>query len=189
MKRILLPLLAGLAVLVSGCATITGTETQSISLQAVDTGGAPVADAECKLSNDKGSWRAKPPAIAVVMRSAEDLMVQCEAEGLQPGILRAISRANSGMAGNIIFGGGIGALIDHNKGTAYDYPYQLRVVFGTSQVVDKANEPSSPLPAPSSPPPAVAGPPPDPPPSPPAGAPRSSAQPVTLDDLKDLLPK
>jgi hypothetical protein len=32
---------------------------------------------------------------------------------------RAISRANAGMAGNIIFGGGIGAIIDHNKGTAY----------------------------------------------------------------------
>jgi hypothetical protein len=44
------------------------------------------------------------------------------------------------MIGNIIFGGGIGALIDHDKGTAYDYPSVLRVVFGTTQVIDKQNE-------------------------------------------------
>jgi len=126
--------------LASGCATITGSETQNISLQALDSAAAAVAGTECKLTNDKGNWRAKPPTITVVTRSAEDLLVQCDADGRQPGMLRAVSRANSGMVGNIIFGGGIGALIDHNKGTAYDYPSMLRVVFGASQVIDKANE-------------------------------------------------
>jgi hypothetical protein len=139
--RILAAAFAGAATgLGSGCATITGSETQNISLQAVEPSGATVADAECKLSNDKGNWRARPPAIAVVNRSAEDLLIHCEAERQQPGVVRAISRANSGMIGNIIFGGGIGALIDHDKGTAYDYPSVLRVVFGTTRVIDKQNE-------------------------------------------------
>ena len=44
------------------------------------------------------------------------------------------------MWGNIIFGGGIGAIIDHNKGTGYDYPNQLPVKMGESVVVDKKTE-------------------------------------------------
>lgn len=138
--------------LASGCATITGAETQNLSLQATDAAGAAVDKTECTLANDKGNWRAKPPAIAVVARSSEDLLMQCEAEGRQPGIVRAVSRANSGMVGNIIFGGGIGALIDHNKGTAYDYPSMLRVVFGSSRVIDKKNEPGDAPAMPSTPP-------------------------------------
>lgn len=31
------------------------------------------------------------------------------------------------MAGNIRFGGGIGGIIDHNKGTAYDCPEWVRL--------------------------------------------------------------
>ena len=53
------------------------------------------------------------------------------------GLLKAISRAAGSMFGNIIFGGGIGAIIDHSKGTGYDYPDQLPVKMGESVVVDK----------------------------------------------------
>ncbi len=41
------------------------------------------------------------------------------------------------MFGNIVFGGGIGAIIDHNKGTGYDYPDLLPVKMGEAVVVDK----------------------------------------------------
>jgi hypothetical protein len=44
------------------------------------------------------------------------------------------------MFGNIIFGGGIGALIDHNKGTGYDYPTSMPVQMGKSVIVDKKDE-------------------------------------------------
>lgn len=43
------------------------------------------------------------------------------------------------MYGNIIFGGGVGALIDHNKGTAYNYPNNLPVVMGKPVIVDRRN--------------------------------------------------
>jgi hypothetical protein len=45
------------------------------------------------------------------------------------------------MFGNIIFGGGIGAIIDHSKGTGYDYPDNLPVKMGEVITVDK-REPS-----------------------------------------------
>lgn len=44
------------------------------------------------------------------------------------------------MAGNIIFGGGIGAIIDHNKGTAYTYPTWVQLVFGQTLVFDRKDE-------------------------------------------------
>ena len=53
---------------------------------------------------------------------------------------RAISRANGGMFGNIILGGGIGAIIDHNKGTAYTYPTWIQLVFGQTRVFDRGDE-------------------------------------------------
>ncbi len=41
------------------------------------------------------------------------------------------------MFGNIIFGGGVGAIIDHAKGTGYDSPDNLPVRLGDSVTVDK----------------------------------------------------
>lgn len=43
------------------------------------------------------------------------------------------------MYGNIIFGGGVGAIIDHNRGTAYNYPDWMRVVFGKVFIFDRSD--------------------------------------------------
>lgn len=42
------------------------------------------------------------------------------------------------MFGNIILGGGIGAVIDHNKGTAYTYPIWIQMVFGKTLTFDRS---------------------------------------------------
>lgn len=121
-----------------GCSTITQSETQSVALTATYQDKPVVAD--CRLTNDKGSWESKSPANVSVRKSGEDLNVTCKQEGMPDGLLTAISRAAGSMFGNIIFGGGIGALIDHNKGTGYDYPNKLPVKMGESTVVDKKIE-------------------------------------------------
>lgn len=123
--------------LFSGCATITSNEMQTVSLQTKSADGQDVDKAYCTLKNDKGSWQANTPALVAVRRSSDDLMVECKKDGVADGFLRAISRAAAGMFGNIIFGGGIGALIDHSKGTGYDYPNDLLVKMGESNTADK----------------------------------------------------
>jgi hypothetical protein len=123
------------ALVLAGCSTITQSETQALSLTATYQ-GQPV-DPTCQFKNDKGSWEAKAPANVTVRKSNEDLEVTCKKEGMPDGLLKAISRAAGSMWGNIIFGGGVGAIIDHNKGTGYDYPDQLPVKMGESVVVDK----------------------------------------------------
>lgn len=125
-----------------GCSTITQSENQPLVLSA-SYQGQPV-DAKCQIKNDKGSWSAEAPSSVSVRKSNEDLEVTCKKEGMPDGLLKAISRAAGSMFGNIIFGGGIGALIDHSKGTGYDYPDQLPVKMGETVIVDKrpANAPA-----------------------------------------------
>lgn len=119
----------------AGCSTITQSENQSLSLTTTYD-GKPV-ETECSLKNDKGNWDAKSPSNVSVRKSNEDLEVTCKKEGMPDGLLKAISRAAGSMFGNIIFGGGIGALIDHSKGTGYDYPDRLPVKMGESVVIDR----------------------------------------------------
>lgn len=156
----------------SGCATITGSESQSISVETADSSG-PVAGAECRLTNNNGSWAVKTPGVANVRRSGEDLLVRCEIEDREPGTAKVISRVNAALFGNVIFGGAVGAVIDHTRGTAYDYPTLVRVVFGASRVIE-GEEVASSLPVPA----ATARP----------LAPRPRSR-TTLDDLDGLLKK
>ena len=130
--------LAVLIVATTGCSTITQDSSQSLALTS-SYQGQPV-EADCKLSNDKGQWTSKAPSNVMVRKSNEDLDVTCKKEGVPDGLLKAVSRAAGSMWGNIIFGGGVGAIIDHNKGTGYDYPNQLPVKMGESVVVDKKTE-------------------------------------------------
>lgn len=139
MNKILSSISAASLILVTGCSTITQSETQRLSVTATHE-GAPIKDVDCSLTNDKGTWQAKAPGQVDVRKSGENLNVVCKKEGFVDGLLTAISRAAGSMFGNIIFGGGIGALIDHSKGTGYDYPNNLPVEMGKSVIVDKKQE-------------------------------------------------
>jgi hypothetical protein len=44
------------------------------------------------------------------------------------------------MWGDILLDGGIGAIIDHDKGTDYSYPDNLPVVMGKSITIDRAQQ-------------------------------------------------
>jgi hypothetical protein len=127
-------------VLMSGCASITGSEMQQLSLTTKGTDSVAFDGAKCKLQNDKGTWEATSPSFVNVRRSSEDLTVECKKEGMADGLLKAVSRAAGSMFGNIVFGGGIGALIDHSKGTGYNYPDQLPVEMGKAGLVDRKTQ-------------------------------------------------
>ena len=123
------------SVLATGCSSLTQSDSQSLSLTTTYQ-GRPV-ETDCKLTNDRGTWDARSPANVMVRKSNEDLNVVCKRQGLPDGLLKAISRAAGSMFGNIILGGGIGAMIDHSNGRGYDYPVQLPVKMGESVVADK----------------------------------------------------
>ena len=51
------------------------------------------------------------------------------------------------MFGNILLGGGIGAIVDHSNGSAYNYPDWMKLVMGKSLSFDRKDTlPNSPTP-------------------------------------------
>lgn len=140
MRFLKLALLGVITVISTGCASITGSEMQQLALTTKSEDAKTIEGVKCKLTNDKGAWEATSPGFVNVHRSAEDLNVECKKEGQKDGMLKAISRAAGSMFGNIIFGGGIGAMIDHSKGTGYNYPDSLPVEMGKSVIADRKDQ-------------------------------------------------
>lgn len=135
------PLLAAVAALsLSGCASVMNDSTHPMKVETKTADGRLVPGAECKMANDYGSFSVKSGDTTQVRRSSKDLDIVCKQPGQPDAAARAISRANAGMFGNIILGGGVGAIIDHNKGTAYTYPTWVQLVFGKTLVFDRTTE-------------------------------------------------
>lgn len=124
----------------TGCASITGDSTHPVKIETKTQAGEVITGAECRVSNDYGSNTMRSGDTIPVRRSSKDIDILCKHPGNPDANARAISRAGSGMYGNIIFGGGIGAIIDHNKGTAYTYPTWMQLVFGKTLVFDRSAE-------------------------------------------------
>ncbi len=123
--------------LFSGCATITKDANQPIKVETY-ADGQMMEGAKCVAKNDRSEASVTTPGPVVVHRSGGNLSINCEKDGVT-GFATLISRANGSMFGNILFGGGIGAIIDHNKGTAYSYPDWVRVIMGENLMFDRKN--------------------------------------------------
>lgn len=132
--------LLAIALSATGCASIVNESTHPMKVEARTQSGQFVSGAECRLSNDYGVVSMRSGDTVTIRRSSKDLDILCKHPSNPDASARAISRANAGMVGNIIFGGGIGAIIDHNKGTAYTYPTWVQLVFGKTLVFDRSAE-------------------------------------------------
>jgi uncharacterized protein YceK len=113
----------------SGCASIVNGTSQIVSVETMHTNAA-VAGASCKLENDKGVYYVTTPGTVTVHRAYGDMNVLCEKAGVPDGLGVVKSSTKGMMAGNILFGGIIGAGIDAASGAAYDYPTLFRIVMG-----------------------------------------------------------
>ena len=124
----------------TGCASVVNDSTHPVWVETKTPDGELVAGADCRLTNDYGAISTKSGETTIVRRSGKDMDISCKHPEHSEARGRAISRANAGMFGNIILGGGIGAIIDHNKGTAYTYPTWVQLVFGKTLVFDRTAE-------------------------------------------------
>lgn len=131
MRYFLLALGASVMMLATGCATISGSGTsQPISVQTYASDGQDVDGVKCDMTNDEGTWFVVTPGSTTVRRSNKDLQVICKKPGIDLGTANVVSRTKGNMFGNILLGGGIGAIIDHNNGAAYEYPTLIKVFMG-----------------------------------------------------------
>ena len=114
----------------SGCASIVSGHNQSVSVETRSKEGQAVMSANCKLTNNKGTWFVTSPGSVTVSRSFEDLLINCEKENQLPGLASVKSSTKAMAFGNILFGGVIGAGVDVATGAAYDYPTMITVTMG-----------------------------------------------------------
>lgn len=113
----------------TGCASIVNGTNQVVSVQTVTPTG-DVGGATCKLENEKGVYYVTTPGTVTVHRAYGDMNVKCEKAGFTPAMAKFKSSTKGMMAGNILFGGVIGAGVDAASGAAYDYPTLLQVMMG-----------------------------------------------------------
>ena len=116
----------------TGCASISESKNQSMSVSTGDVTGAM-----CTLSNSKGTYYVNSTPGSVMVRNACDqLTVTCKKDGYVPANPAAgsIQDKSKGMAwGNILFGGIIGIAVDRNTGAGCNYPQQ-NIIFPMQKV-------------------------------------------------------
>lgn len=131
---------AAAALALTGCATVTNEKWHAIKVETKDEKGVLIAGADCKLTNDRITVSGKSGDSIDMRRSSRDLLITCLHPSNPEASARAISRANAGMWGNIIIGGAVGAIVDHNVGTAYTYPTWVQLEFGKKLVFDRREQ-------------------------------------------------
>jgi hypothetical protein len=133
--------MAGFSVL-TGCASIVSGTNQIVSVETLQSAGK-VVGASCKLENDKGVWYVTTPGTVTVHRAYGDMMVKCEKDGFGPGVATVKSSTKGMLAGNLLFGGPIGAGVDAASGAAYDYPNLFQIMMGTSTTIQTPVAPAT----------------------------------------------
>jgi len=126
----LLTLCAVLLMALTGCASITGSKNQPISITAICE-AEQVQAANCTVTNDKGMIYVSTPGTAFVNKSTSDLTVSCTKEKVQSNPVIVKSSSNANIWGNILLGGPIGAAVDASTGAGFDYPNSVNVTFNS----------------------------------------------------------
>ena len=112
--------------LLSGCASITGSKLQPVSVQTIQD-GKEVAGVGCTLTNDTGKWFVTTPNSITVQKNTNNIAIDCLKNELR-GRETIVSKSNGGVWGNILAGGPIGYVVDRNNGAGFDYPTSVTVV-------------------------------------------------------------
>lgn len=122
-QRLLVWLAAGL---LGACASVLNDAKQTVTVRT----DCPrmVLNSTCTASVGGQVFRFETPATLTLPRSTEPLWVQCQGgltEGSQVDVRPGIS---SGVLGNALLGGAVGAVIDFNTPRAFAYPHVTNIV-------------------------------------------------------------
>lgn len=125
--RLSLGLVAATSLLSTGCASVSGSSVQPVSVQTIQE-NKEVAGVGCTLTNDAGKWFVTSPGTVTVHKSTGDMAVDCVTDGGVVGRETIVSKSNGSVWGNILLGGGIGYIVDRNTGAGFDYPNTITVM-------------------------------------------------------------
>ena len=109
-----------------GCASITGSRNQPISVTTTHE-GKPVVGANCTLVNDKGTWYVTTPGSVVILKAYGDMSATCKKDESHAGAATFQSANEGATWGNIVAGGLIGYAVDAGTGAGFSYPPTLNI--------------------------------------------------------------
>jgi hypothetical protein len=105
--------------LLSGCASVLTGDSQDMRVTTYC--GQQTIPASCVASNSKGSWPFFSPANIVVQKDRYSLTISCKSPYFAEGVAHVPSTPNPMVAGNLVFGGLIGAGVDMVTGAGFAY--------------------------------------------------------------------
>jgi hypothetical protein len=131
-------LLSLAALALAGCATLTGTPRQGVSIHVVDANDRPISGMRCHVMNAAEDYFGDAPLRDLqVRRSSSDLVIECHRGSL---IARgtAVSRGSvvDGAVRALLPGGTAMLAIDHLSGYRYAYPEWVQLRAGEHLVFD-----------------------------------------------------
>lgn len=107
------------AFLLSGCASVLQGDAQDMRVTTYCRG--QTIPASCVAFNSKGSWPFSSPAKIVVQKDHYSLTISCKSPYFAEGVAYVPSTPNPMVAGNLVFGGLIGAGVDMVTGAGFGY--------------------------------------------------------------------
>ena len=131
------------ALILTACATIFSSTKQTLSVQTIAK-GKMVSGAQCQLTNPKGTYFLISPGTVTVNKAYDPLIIKCEKDGFEPGLVNAVSSTGAAAIANILFlglGTVIGGAIDAGSGAAYNYAELITVALGEVQNIDNEGKP------------------------------------------------
>ncbi len=109
--------------ILSACASVTVGSEQLIAVKTT-----PVEGSRCEIQNPKGKWVIeRTPGTATIAKARGEMVVTCSNPNGKTASRRAESDSKAEAFGNIIIGGGVGAVADMATGAAYLYPSEIVV--------------------------------------------------------------
>ncbi len=117
----------------TGCASITTPSETQVKVETVSIEGAPVDSAKCTVMRAGIATEFTTPGTVPVAKAAGDAGIECKKVGMPDGKGILISRVGGATFGNILLGGGVGAIVDQATGKAYNFPEWVRIVMGRTQ--------------------------------------------------------
>ena len=114
--------------LISGCASIVADKNQPIMVLAVCAGSGEAVSAQCFVENDISSKTVQSPGMVSMPRSTIDLKASCSYKGQKSKNFEFASSIDEKLAGNLVFGGFIGAAIDAGTGSGFNYPKRIQIL-------------------------------------------------------------
>ncbi len=114
----------------AGCATVSVTSTQDITVHALDGRERPVAGLTCAASNEHGEQAfTSPSATVTVRRSFSELEIECRRGNEEVAKATVVPRRDRLEQALIPFGS-VAVAIDHLTGRLYSYPTVVRIRIG-----------------------------------------------------------